>query len=150
MTANVDPQFVVIEQRIAAGNDWNGAVPALAGTPLDPDYTTVKGVKATGEGDEGGLFEWDFTSYFLIEVQQINIDFNGVVTKSVAIRRASGPDVLIFSSTDGAESNILITDKFQLARDETIVIESTGASTAMYARIIARPLHPEPSTTLNG
>lgn len=137
-----NPQFVVVEQRISAGNDWDGTTPSTT-----PSYAT-KGVKSFPEDDQGGLFEWDFSSLFLMEVQQINVDFNGVAAKSIVIRRASGPDVLIFSSTDPAESNILITDKLQLAADEQIAILSTGAAGAMYARIIARPLHPEPSSML--
>ena len=144
MTALQDPQFVVIEQRITAGNDWDGSAPST-----EADFTT-KGVKVFPEDAQGGLFEWDFTSFFLMEIQQINVDFNGVGTKSIVIRRASGPDVLIFSSTDPLETNILITDKFQLASDENIVILSTGAANAMYARVIGRPLHPEPSSTLVG
>lgn len=149
MVALQDPQFVVIEQRIAAGSDWNGAAPALSGTPLVPDFTT-KGVKSYAEGDEGGLFEWDFQSFFLIEVQQIKIDFNGVANKSVLIRKSGAPDMLVFDSTNGLETNIVITDRFQLAVDEKLVIVSSGAVNAMYARAIARPLHPEPSTTLGG
>jgi len=143
MTALRNPQFVVIEQRIDAGFDWDGTVPTT-----DPDYATTKGVKAFPSDEAGGLFVFDFTSYFLTEVQQINVDFAGVGTKSIVIRRASGPDVEIFKSTDPLEVNILITDKFQLAPDENIAIVSTGAAAAMYARVIARPLHPEPSTSL--
>lgn len=137
-----NPQFVVVEQRISAGNDWDGTTPSTT-----PSYAT-KGVKVFPEDDQGGLFEWDFASFFLMEIQQINVDFNGAGTKSVVIRRASGPDVQIFNSTNPAESNILITDKFQLASDENLVIISTGAANAMYARIIARPLHPEPASAL--
>ena len=142
MAALQDPQFVVIEQRIAAGNDWSDALPTTA-----PSFSTP-GVKAFPEDAQGGSFEFDFTSYFLMEVQQINVDFNGVGSKSVVIRRASGPDVLIFSSTDPTESSLLITDKFQLAADEKIVILSAGAAAAMYARVIARPLHPVPASML--
>jgi hypothetical protein len=143
MTALRNPQFVVVEQRIAAGSDWNGVAPTTK-----PNYST-KGVKVFPEDIVGGLFAFDYTSFFLTEVQQINVDFAGAGTKSIVIRRASGPDVSIFESTDPLESNILITDKFQLATDESIAIISTGAAAAMYARIIARPLHPEPSTGLS-
>lgn len=142
MAALQDPQFVVIEQRISAGNDWDGTPPST-----EPSFAT-KGVKAFPEDDHGGLFEWDFTSFFLMEIQQINIDFAGVGSKSVVIRRASGPDVVLFSSTDPLEVHILITDKFQLAFDERIAILSTGALAPMYARVIGRPLHPEPTSVL--
>lgn len=144
MTALADPQFVAIEQRISAGGDWDGTVPTTT-----PDFATTKGVKIFPEDAAGGLFVFDFTSFFLIEVQQIHVDFAGVAAKSIVIRGLSGPDIQIFSSTDPAESIILITDKFQLALDENIVILSAGAAAAMYARVIARPLHPEPSTMLS-
>lgn len=142
MTANRDPQFVVLEQRIAAGHDWSDALPTTA-----PNFDTP-GVKAFPEDDQGGSFEFDFTSFFLMEVQQISVDFGGVGTKSIVVRRPSGPDVPIFSSTDPLEATVLITDKFQLAADEKIVILSAGAVAAMYARVIARSLHPAPSTLL--
>lgn len=138
----MEPQFVVIEQRISAGNDWDGTLPSTT-----PSFAS-KGVKAFPEDTHGGLFQWNFASFFLMEIQQINIDFAGVGGKSVVVRRPSGPDVLIYSSTDPLEISVLITDKFQLAADENIVIESTGAVAAMYARIIGRPLHPEPTSVL--
>ena len=142
MAALKNPQFVVVEQRITAGSDWSGAEPTTT-----PSYA-IKGIKVFPEDTVGGLFAFDYTSFFLTEVQQISVDFAGVGTKSIVIRRASGPDVEIFRSTDPLETNILITDKFQLASDEKIAIISTGAAAAMYARVIARPLHPEPSTSL--
>lgn len=137
-----NPQFVVIEQRISAGNDWDGSAPSTV-----PSYAT-KGVKAFPEDDGGGLFEWEFSSFFLMEIQQINVSFGDAAEKSISIRRPSGPDVAIFSSSDPAEAIILITDKYQLASDEHIVIVSSGATEAMYARIIARPLHPEPASAV--
>jgi hypothetical protein len=139
-----DPQFVVIEQRITAGNDWDGTVPTTA-----PDFST-KAVKKYPAAAAGGKFEFDFTAFFLMEIQQIAVDFNGVGTKSIVIRGPGGAadDIEIFKSTDPLEANILITDKFQLAPDENLVIISTGAVSAMFARVIGRPLHPEPATML--
>lgn len=140
MAGPQNPPFVVIEQRISAGNNWDGSAPGTT-----PNYDTP-GVKAFPEDDAGGLFEFDFSSFFLMEIQQINVDFGGVGTKSISIRRPSGPDVPVFSSTDPLEVTVLITDKFQLASDEKLVIVSVGAIAAMYARVIARPLHPAPAT----
>jgi hypothetical protein len=137
-----EPQFVVIEQHISAGRDWDGTSPST-----DPVFT-VKGLKGFPEDTHGGLFEWNFSSFFLMEVQRISVDFAGVGTKRVAVRRQDGSEILIFSSTDPLETNILITDKIQLAVDEKVVIFSTGATVAMSARVIARPLHPEPSSVL--
>jgi len=134
--------FVVIEQRISAGNDWNGTVP-----PTDPDYSTV-GVKKYPVAAQGGLFEFEFTNYFLMEIQQINVEFGGVGTKSIVIRSTGAPDIEIFKSTDPLETNILIACKFQLASDEKIAIVSSGAASDMFARIIGRPLHPVPASTI--
>lgn len=144
MAALQDPQFVIIEQRISAGNDWDGTAPTI-----DPVFETPKGVKTFPEAAAGGEFEFDFTSFFLMEVQQISVGFGGVGTKSIVIRRSSGPDIPIFVSTDPLEVDVLITDKIQLARDEKVVILSSGAAAAMYARVTARPLHPEPTSVLN-
>jgi hypothetical protein len=139
-----DPQFVVIEQRIQAGNDWDGTVPTST-----PDFST-KGVKRYPAAVAGGKFAFDFTAFFLMEIQQIAVNFNGVGSKSIVIRGPGGAadDIEIFKSSDPLEVNILITDKFQLAPDENLVILSTGAANAMFARVIGRPLHPEPATML--
>lgn len=135
--------FVVIEQRISVGNNWNGTVPLTA-----PDYTGV-GIKKFPVAVQGGLFEFDFTEYFLMEIQQINVDFGGAGTKSIVIRSPGAPDIEIFSSTDPLERNLLLTCKFQLASDEKVaIISSGGAAAEMFARIIGRPLHPIPASML--
>lgn len=141
------PQFVTIEQRITAGNDWNGAEPTT--TPTFPGISGTNqptGVKIYPTDTVGGLFLFDFNSVWLMEIQQIMVDFNSVGTKSIVIRQTGAPDILIFDSTDPLETNILITDRFQVTPDASLAIVSTSAANAMFARVIARPLLAVPAS----
>jgi len=127
-------KYLTVEQRITAGSNWNGVAPSTIPAIAD-------GVKAYPTDTIGGLFDFGFGAEFdLWEVQRIAVDFNGVATKGIYIRKSGAPDIPVYTSTLGTEVKVLITDKIILAADETLVITSVGAATAMYARVTARPL----------
>lgn len=127
-------QFVTIQQQISAGNDWDGTTPAT--TPVIAD-----GIKTYPAHTAGGLFEFGYHEGFsLWHVERIVADFNGVATKGIYIRKAGVPDIPIWESVLASEAKLLFTDKVQLAADESLVMVSTGAATAMYARVTARPV----------
>lgn len=130
--------FATVEQRIIAGDDWDGTVPTTI-------PTIANGIKEYPVAAAGGLFSFGFTSFTLIEVERIAVDFNGVATKDIVIRKTGAPDIPIFSSTLAAEAKVLITDRFLLAKDENIVIVSTAAAKVMYARVTARPALHDPA-----
>lgn len=128
-------QFATVEQTITAGSDWDGTEPTT--TPVVAD-----GVKTYPTHTAGGLFEFAFSdNCTLWEVQRIWVDFNGVATKSILIRREGTPDVdiPIFESTLASEEKYLNTDKIIIARGEKLIITSSGAATAMVARVTAQP-----------
>ena len=126
--------FVTIQQEITAGNDWNGTEPSTT-------YAIADGIKAYPTDTVGGLFDFSYADgFFLWEIERIVADFNGVAVKGIYIRKTGYPDIPIWESVSGSEQKLLFTDKVQLAADETIVITSTGAATAMYARVTARPV----------
>lgn len=127
-------QFVTIQQEITAGSDWDGTVPST--TPVITD-----GVKTYPTHTAGGLFEFGYHEGFsLWRVERIVADFNGVAAKGIYIRKSGVPDIPIWESALASEAKLLITDKIQLAADESLVMVSTGATTAMYARVTARPV----------
>jgi hypothetical protein len=134
----VADQFATVQQEISAGNDWDGTVPAT--TPVIAD-----GIKAYPAHTAGGLFEFGLgEGFFLWRVERIVVDFNGVANKGVYIRKSGVPDIPVWESTLAIEAKLLFTDKVQLAADEQLVVVSTGAANAMYARVTARPVLARP------
>ncbi len=130
--------ILTIEQRISAGSDWNASLPST--TPVDGD----NGIRVYPADTQGGRFDFsNFTSIYLWQIYRITINFNGVATKSVVIRNdsAGAQDFYVWESTNPAEDRITITDRFRMAPDEYLAISSTGATTAMSARILGIPLH---------
>lgn len=126
-------QFVTIQQEITAGSNWNGVAPTTVPTIAD-------GVKTFPTGVAGGLFEFGYgTGFTLWQIERIAVDFGGVATKGIYIRKTGKPDIPIYESTAITEVKVLITDKILLAADEQLVITSSGAAAAMYARVTARP-----------
>lgn len=125
-----------VEQSISAGGNWNDSVPTT-------DPVETNGVLAYPADTVGGRFDismFDFTEVVLWQIERITINFNGVAVKDVWIRRPGGQDFYIFQSINAAENKLTITDIFKLAPDEYISVVSTGAATAMSARVVARPL----------
>jgi len=129
----VADQFVTIQQEITVGSDWDGTTPTT--TPVIAD-----GVKTYPTYTAGGLFDFGYSEgFFLWEVDRIVADFNGVAAKGIYIRKAGAPDIPVWESALASEAKLLFTDRILLASDESLVILSTGAATAMYARVTGRP-----------
>lgn len=127
------PQIVTIEQEITLAGDFNQTLPPVDGTVTD-------GVLVYPATATGGLFEFGWESNFVLtEILQIAVDFNGAVTKNVAIQRTGPADFLLFSSTSGAESQYFRTTPLYLSTNERIVISSTASGVVMYASVTARP-----------
>jgi len=125
-------QFVTIQQEITAGSDWDGTAPTT--TPVVAD-----GVKSFPTDTQGGLFEFGYDAGFMLwQIERIAVDFGGVAVKGIYIRKGA-VDIPIYESTLITEIKILVTDKILLAADEQLVITSSGAAAAMYARVTARP-----------
>lgn len=126
-----DP-FVVIEQLIDAGSQFNGAEPTTTAVTAD-------GIKKYPSGTVGGLFTMDMTSWWLSEVSRIAVDFGDAATKDIYIVDTTGHQTPIFSSIDPLVTKVLVTDKFDLGADEKIQVVTTGATAAMFCRVTTRP-----------
>ena len=130
-----------IEQRIAAGNQFDGNAPSLGGVPFVPwvdAYDQVfryalPTVAATKEGDKGGLFEFECAAP--VSLEEVLADFGSAVAWTLAIVTRSGAVVVIDSASS---SRYLVRTEYQrlhLARGDKVRIVTTGATAAMWARI---------------
>lgn len=127
-----------IEHRITAGSQFNGAAPSTTST-----QSTDTGIETFPTGTVGGLFEFDFTNYWLLVIERISGSFADAGTVSVVIVNTAGDEISIYEGATGGD--VLITDPVRLAPDEKIKITTTGAGDGMVARVMARPLAHKPS-----
>jgi len=131
--------ITTVEQRITATNDWNGAVPAI--DPVDDEDIGLRSYPIDTVGGRFGIAQFGFTNQLLWVVEKIVVNFNGVATKSVAIRNTSAGSLsyYLFDSIVASENRWTNTDKIVLCADEYIEILSTAAATEMQARVSAQP-----------
>lgn len=132
---------ITIEQRIAAGNQFDGN----AHSDANPTTDQSAGIQKFAAGTAGGLFVFALSALWAAEVQRIMGDFADATTVQISIRNAAGDDVLIFDGS-GTPGDVLITDRIILAPDEQIRIVTTGATQAMVARVMMRPSVARPPT----
>lgn len=131
--------ITTIEQRIAAGNPWNGAVPTT--TPVDDD----QGLRKFPVDVVGGLFTFDFVGpddiYDQCLIERILVDFGTSVTGQVYIvNRDAIPRQVLIATVGGGVYQMHAGVRLTLAWDERIQLISIGAPAAeMYARVTASP-----------
>lgn len=128
---------VVIEQRIAAGSQFNEVIPTTA--PVDD-----KAIRKFPQDTVGGLFEFDFTgpdaSFVTYQIDQVFVDFGDAAPGEVSIINSDTPTpkrVVLASLPAGG--TFLRVDPIKLAWDEKLVLKTTGATVALYARVQASP-----------
>lgn len=140
---SIEIQNVVtaIEQRIAAGEDFTGAAPALGATTFIPWVDTIDNVfryaspadHTIVQGDAGGLFQWIATKP--VSVEFILADFGSVgVTYTMSILTATSDDVTIATAT----GQYLIrkeVDRFYLFPGDKLKFVTSGGTNAMVLRI---------------
>jgi hypothetical protein len=126
-------QIVTIQQQITLAGDWNQTLPPGEGA-------VALGVQTFPAAATGGLFEFGWESEFVLtEILQIAVDFNGAVTKNVAVKQTGVSDFILFNSTSGTENQYFRITPFWLNTNERIAISSTASGVVMYARVTARP-----------
>lgn len=132
---------IFIEQRIAAGSQFDGNAPALAAVKFVPwadEYDQVFRYAlptnvATKEGDHGGLFEFECAAP--VSLEEVLADFGTAVAWTLAIVTRSGPVIVIDSATSSRYLVHTEVHRLHLARGDKIRIITTGATAAMWARI---------------
>ena len=136
--ANTATSF--IEQRIAAGSQFDGNAPALAAIKFVPwveDYDQVFRYalptnSATKEGDHGGLFEFECAAPVSLEC--VYADLGASIAWTLAIVTRDGHIVVI----DGNTSRYIVRTEYQrfhMARGDKVRIITSGGAAAMWARI---------------
>jgi hypothetical protein len=114
-----------IEQKIAAGSQFNGLAPA--GSPV-----LGNDLESYAEGVNGGLF--DFAHPSPLKLVQVAIKFGGQASWSLNLVDKDSVEVEVLSGTTNtslleADCNIIV------LQGQKLKLVTTGATTAMRARI---------------
>ena len=125
---------ITMQQRISAGNDFDGDVPG-GGSPLTP--TLEPGWIKYSAADEGGKFLFGQDKPQVLRILQLWIKFGGQTAWSLSV--VNGTDeVVAFSGTTE-------TELFVFGEQAALIIPpgwflklvTSGASTAMFANVTA-------------
>ena len=142
-TIEPDRSLTVVEHKIVAGSDFNGAAPALSSDEFVPYFDDTDGVlrmKSTAatpvaEGDEGGLFLFNNDKPIIVE--HIYFDLGSSVAWTLKHKTTNG-DVAI----DGATGQVLRKSyddyRIILLPKEGLKLATTSAAAAMWARVSVR------------
>lgn len=132
-----------IKQLIAAGSQFDGGAPELAGdvlTALDAEGSRsfVDIANAQVPGDKGGLFDFPVAASALLwKVERVFLVLGAGATYTLKV--VSGSDEIVVSSGTGA-AVYLLDDVASLGRGDQLVLTTVGATLAMKANVIARPI----------
>lgn len=132
------------EQRIAAGNQFDGNAPELSATPFLLWFDSTNGIVKSGNaagsvfaGDKGGLFS--FAHKQPIVIDQVLGDLGAVVTYTIGMTNETDTAVF-YNDTSRYVRLFTEQDKAILMPGESLQFITTGASTAMWLRVYARLL----------
>lgn len=127
---------VVIEQSINAGQQFNETLPST--TPADS-----KAIRKFPVANQGGLFEFDFSgpdaSFVTYQIDQVFVDFGDAAPGEVSIINSDGVPKRVVLASLPVGGTFLRVDPIKLAWDEKLVLKTTGATVALYARVQASP-----------
>jgi len=127
---------VVIEQSVSAGGQFTEAIPTT--TPVDD-----KAIRKFPVDTVGGLFDFDFTgpdaSFVTYQIDQVFVDFGDAAPGEVSIINSDPVPKRVVLASLPAGGTFLRVDPIKLAWDEKLVLKTTGATAALYARVQASP-----------
>lgn len=132
-----------IEQLIAATSQYDGGAPELAGDALsaldaEGKRVFVDSAGSQAEGDKGGLFDFPIAaSAILWKVERVFLVVGAGAAYTLKV--VSGSTKTTVATATGAGSYIL-NDVATLGRGDKLELTTTGATLAMKARVIARPI----------
>jgi hypothetical protein len=115
-----------IEQRINAGEDFDGTVPLL-------DSKREGGMEQFDPADSGGVFDFKIKSPHF--VRTIELRLGGQTSWTIHKRDIDGGETILFQGDD--EEHVLMTerDSFVLDGSQLIVVRTTGATAPLLARV---------------
>lgn len=142
---------IMVEQKIAAGAQFNEAIPSLSTLDLGerdfvPFYSSADGIfrmmnpgpitapATVSAGNSGGLFVFSHKQPVLIE--HIMADFGTSIAHTVNLVTAAGAFPLVAAT--GRYVWIKHDQKIVLFPGEKIAVKTTGATLVMWARVLGR------------
>jgi hypothetical protein len=117
------------EQRISAGNDFDGTTPA-------GKIIRANNIEAWPEGPSGGLFDLDpYDSDQPLWVRSVELKLGGQTAWTVHKRDMQGDELLIICGTDETDFLTTLSDSFVLTAKQSLVVRTTGATGKLICRI---------------
>jgi len=119
-----------IQQRITAGNDFDGTAPVAAG------LTFANGTNKFAAGATGGLF--NFEQDRPICLLQYLLDFGSPVDYTINIVTLDSPDETLLIEEANAQRVVVSPQMLLLAPGQALQVVTQGGTAAMLGRVSAR------------
>jgi hypothetical protein len=125
-------QIYAIRQVITAGDDFNGAAPTT-------EFVDTNGVRAYPTDTVGGLFDFSVLNTDLpISIRTVQLFLADATSWQIDIGDSSG-DISVASGVGDATALYMPDGDLTLAPGQTLKVETSGASAAMYAVVVFAP-----------
>jgi hypothetical protein len=118
----------IIEQKLTAGNDWTGALPAT-------ELARGDHIEFYPESVVGGLFTPDPELSEPLLVRSVELKLGGQTVWTMHKRDRDGDEVLFLCGTDETDFITTVGESVVISKKQSLVLRSTGASAKMIARI---------------
>lgn len=115
-----------MEQRIDAGSDFDGTLPA-------GDITRGDSLEKYPSGPTGGLVDLDLEAP--VWVRTVELKLGGQSVWTVHKKDLEGDEILILCGSDETDFVTTLQDSFVLTAKQQLVVRTTGASTKMLCRV---------------
>ena len=115
-----------MEQRIAAGNDFDGTLPST-------DVIRGDSLEAYPEDVQGGLIDLDLVDP--VFVRSVELKLGGQSVWTVHKRDKDGDELLLLCGTDETDFLTTLQDSFILTAKQKLVVRTTGATGALICRV---------------
>jgi len=116
----------IIQQRVSAGSDFDGTLPAT--TP-----GATKDIKRFPVDVAGGLFDFGITGPHIIN--SIEMILSGQTSWTIHKKDSDGDEILLWAGTIETDVVTLSADRMAIYEDETILVRTVGATGAMKCRV---------------
>lgn len=117
------------EQRVTAGNDFDGATPD--GTPV-----AANNIESWPEDVKGGKFDFDpYDCNQPLWVRSVELKLGGQTAWTVHKKDAEGEELLILCGTDETDFLTTLQDSFIVTAKQCLIVRTTGATGKLLARV---------------
>jgi len=117
------------QQTVAAGNDFDGTIPAGS-------LTRANNIEEWPPGPAGGLFDFDpYDCDQPLWVRSIELKLGGQTAWTVHKRDKDGDELLILCGTDETDFLTTLADSFIITAKQSLVVRTAGASAKLICRV---------------